>query len=100
MIALFIATPNLIVALLRASLVVWKQRAIVNTLLHFLSWRVVQMTSLEVREFSMNLNKYISESPLPAEVKKYVLADIYNELNKQADEEIIKNLKEREGVNE
>lgn len=58
------------------------------------------MTSLEIREFSMALSKYINENPLPAEVKKYVLADIYNQLNKQAEEEIMLQLKEREGVNE
>lgn len=58
------------------------------------------MDSITVREFSMALQKYIFENKLPAEVKRYVVADIYNSLNSMADTEIALQLKEREGKNE
>lgn len=60
-------------------------------------WQVVNMNSLEVRVFSQSIRNYVEQSPLPAEVKRYVLADIFNELNKQADDEIAQQLQESEG---
>lgn len=48
------------------------------------------MDSLEIRTFSESIRKFVSDSSLPAEVKKIVLKDILGDISMSADAEILK----------
>lgn len=58
------------------------------------------MTSLEIREFEHTLRNYVDEIALPWEVKKSILVTLAADAETRADEEIAKELKEREKQNE
>lgn len=47
------------------------------------------MSNLEIRTFSESIRKFVSESNIPAEVKKIVLKDITREVSEQADAELL-----------
>lgn len=54
------------------------------------------MNSLKVYSFKENIKKYIRGQGLPKEVVRMALAEIYNEIEKEAFEEILKEAEERE----
>lgn len=58
------------------------------------------MTSLMIMEFRAALENYIAEQDLPAEVKRMVLKDIYEDLAKLSKEDAMRELNEREAKKE
>lgn len=52
--------------------------------------------NLKIREFKLTLEKYISGSDLPPEVKRMVLKEIYESAEREAMEAIAAEIKERE----
>lgn len=58
------------------------------------------MNSAEVKDFQYALETYINANTLPLEVKRMVLKDIYVTIAGKANEEILKQLREREAKQE
>lgn len=58
------------------------------------------MGSLEIREFERTLKDFIGKYALPWEVKKIILEKIASDAAAFADEEVAKELEERERINE
>lgn len=54
--------------------------------------------NLKIREFKISLEKYINTTDLPPEVKRIVLKDIYDGIEKEADLAISAELKERDAA--
>lgn len=44
--------------------------------------------NLQIREFEQNIINFINQSPLPIEVKRLVMKDIFYQVDKMADEAI------------
>ena len=57
------------------------------------------MNSIEIKDFSYTLKKYILEYNLPAEVKRLVLKELYEDITALSQEESINQAKEREDKN-
>ena len=58
------------------------------------------MNSAEIKNFQYALETYINDSPLPLEVKRMVLKDIYVTIAGKANEEILQQLREKEAKQE
>lgn len=54
------------------------------------------MTSIEIKDFSATLEKFINEYDLPWEVKRLVVEDIYRDVTNRANNELLEQAKERE----
>lgn len=54
------------------------------------------MTSIEIKDFSATLEKFINEYDLPWEVKRLVVEDICRKVTNQANNELLEQAKERE----
>lgn len=52
--------------------------------------------NLKIREFKLTLENYIGENDLPPEVKRMVLKEIYESAEREANEAIAAEIKERE----
>ena len=47
------------------------------------------MNSLAIRQFKLSIMEYISKSDLPAEVKRLVISEIKQEVDREADQQVI-----------
>ena len=58
--------------------------------------------NLQIREFEQDIIGYINQSPLPIEVKRLIIKDIFYQVSKTADEAVIleNQRKEQENQNE
>ena len=54
------------------------------------------MNSIEVKDFEVTLTRFIDEYNLPWEVKRLVIADIFNQATQKANSEILQQAQERE----
>lgn len=52
--------------------------------------------NLKIKEFKIALSNYINEMDLPEEVKRMVLKEIYDEIEKKANDAILLELNKRE----
>lgn len=52
--------------------------------------------NLEIREFLETIRKYVNASGVPAEAKRLVLNEILREAEQQANEELLKEIEERD----
>lgn len=48
----------------------------------------VQISDKDIREFQLRIIEYINASPIPVEIKRLVLAEIYSKLDQAATNEI------------
>lgn len=51
---------------------------------------------LEIREFSVTLKNFVSNSKIPMEVKRIILSDILREIEEKTNAEIVTQFAERE----
>lgn len=54
--------------------------------------------NLKIREFKVSIETYINETDLPPEVKRIVLKEIYDGIDREANLAISEELKEREAT--
>lgn len=54
--------------------------------------------NLKIREFKISLENYINTTNLPLEVKRIVLKEIYDSIEREASVAISKELKERDAA--
>lgn len=52
--------------------------------------------NLKIREFKLSLVAYINETDIPEEIKRMVLKEIYEDIEKAADEMVVQEFNERE----
>ena len=56
--------------------------------------------SIDIADFKYSIENFISESPLPLEVKRYVLKDIFTDITEKAHLEMLEQASERESKHE
>jgi hypothetical protein len=57
------------------------------------------MKSIDIVQFRCDLENYIRQAELPAEVKRMVLSDICRKVSEEASQEITKQIEEKEKEN-
>ena len=54
------------------------------------------MNNLAIRQFKLTIEEFINKNDLPVEIKRLVLSEIKNEIDKAADQQVISEAKEIE----
>lgn len=53
------------------------------------------MNSLQIREFSQSIINFINENPLPLEIKRLAVKDIYQQISEASEKQIYQELEEK-----